>query len=170
MHFFPFASPSCSAAGALSRRRSGEAGIALVQVLMAMGMITLCGAGALRALVEINHKAAAMRTLNSARAIVQRNIDTALGIPFSSTQVPPILAFTAAGGTVYVDDGSTDNKVTVVQSRSGSANLVRGTLTRTVTAETNADNADIRRVTFRIDYTYARKGYSFSLTSLRAVD
>ena len=83
------------------RRKRSQAGIALVQVIMAMGIIALCGAAGLRALIEINRKAAAMRTINQARAIVQRNIDSALGVPFNKTLCPAILAFTTSSGSTY---------------------------------------------------------------------
>jgi len=39
-----------------------------------------------------------------------------------------------------------------------------------VLAEANADSADIRRVTFRLAYTYRRHTYSYDMTTLRTVD
>jgi hypothetical protein len=146
------------------------AGIALVQVIMAMSIIALCGAAGLRALIEINRKAAAMRTLAQARAIVQRNIDSALGAPFDRYTTPAILASTPAGGSTYDDDGGGDNLVNITVGRSGTGAVVKGTLTRTVTAEANPDNADIRRVTFSLTYTYRLKPYTFAMTTIRSMD
>src|SRR5258706_15514711 len=108
-----------TASGMASQRRRSEAGIALIQVIMAMGMIALCGAAGLRALVEINRKAAAMRTLNQARAIVQRSVDSPLGVPFRKNLCPPILAFTSSSGVVYEDDSNGDNLGNIVVGRSG---------------------------------------------------
>ncbi len=156
--------------GMATRRAGRSAGIALVQVMMAMGMIALCGAAGLRSLIEINRKAAAMRTLVQARAIVQRNIDAALGVPFDQSNTPPILAITSASGTTYDDDGGGDNLVNVSVGRSGSAALVKGTLTRIVTAEANPDSATIRRITFRLNYAISLKPYTFEMTTLRSMD
>ena len=152
------------------RRFRGQAGIALIQVIMAMGIIALCGAAGLRSLIEINRKAAAMRTLNQARAIVQRNIDSALGVPFNKTLCPAILATTSASGSVYDDDGNGDGLENIVVGRSGAGAVVRGTLTRIVTPEPNPDSADIRRITFRLSYSYRLKPYTFEMTTLRAMD
>jgi len=151
-------------------RRRKLSAFTLVQVMIATGIIVIVGLASVQALMLMNRKAAAMRTLNSARSVVQRNIDTAMGVPFTTTSTPPILAITAATGAVYVDDGSTDNQVNIALLRSGSTAWLRGTLTRTVLAETNADGADIRRVTFSLAYTYRGRPYSFSMTTLRTVD
>jgi hypothetical protein len=157
-------------AGMATVRSRGQAGIALIQVIMAMGIIAVCGAAGIRALIEINRKAAAMRTMNQARAIVQRNVDSALGVPFNKTLCPAILAITSASGVVYDDDGNTDNLENIVVGRSGAGAVVRGTLTRIVTAEANPDNADIRRITFRLTYSYRLKTYNFEMTTIRAMD
>ena len=159
-----------AATGMATRRSGGHAGIALIQVIMAMGIIALCGAAGLRALIEINRKAAAMRTLNQARAIVQRNIDSALGVPFNKNLCPAILAITGAGGATYDDDGNGDSLENIAVGRSGAGAIVRGSLTRIVTAEPNPDNADIRRIIFRLSYSYRLKTYTYDMTTIRAMD
>ena len=151
-------------------RRSKTAGFTLVQVMIATAIIVIVGLSSVQALVMMNRKAATMRTLNNARAVVQRNIDTAMGVPFSTTVEPPILAITPATGTVYDDDGGTANLVNISLLRPGTTAWLQGTLTRTVVAETNADGADIRRVTFSISYTYRGRPYSFAMTTLRTLD
>ena len=150
------------------RRRKG--GFTVVQAVVAMGVIAIAGAAGMMALVQVNNKAAAMRTLNNARAIVQRNIDAALGVAFSASVQPPILAFTSVTGSVFDDDGGGDNLVTIVAPKSAAGTTINGTLTRIVTAQGNADGADIRRVTFRIDYTVRGRGYSLSMNTLRGSD
>ena len=137
---------------------------------MAMGMIALCGAAGLRALLEMNRKAAAMRTLAQARAIVQRNIDTALGVPFDRKTTPAVLAITSPDGELHDDDGGGDNLVNVSVGRDAPGALVKGSLTRIVAAEPNPDNATIRRITFRLTYNFGLKPYSFEMTTLRAMD
>ena len=157
----------------LFRRRPGRArraGFSIVQVMVAVGVLVICGVAGVQALALVNQKAAALRLMTNARAVVQRNIDTALCVPFSSTLQPAILAPTAAGGAVYDDDGGGDNLVNLAFTRAGTDAVVRGTLTRTVLAEPNADGSDIRRVTFRLDYAYRRHAYTYQMTTLRAVD
>jgi hypothetical protein len=110
-----------------------------------------------------------MRILNNARSAVQRNIDTAMGVPYSTAAVPAILATTPAGGTVYVDAGS-GSLETVVLERNGTTPLVQGTLTRTVVAEPNAQNQALLRITFSLSYTYRKHNYTYSMTTLRAPD
>ena len=157
----------------ISKTRAGRtqtAGFTIVQVMVAMGVIIICGIAGVQALALVNQKAAAMRLMTNARAVVQRNIDTALCVPFSSTIQPAILAITAPAGAVYDDDGGGDNLVNIALTRAGTDAVVRGTLTRIVLAEANADSADIRRVTFRLDYTYRRHAYGYEMTTLRTVD
>lgn len=151
-------------------RRGRKAGFTLVQVMIATAIIVIVGLASVQALVQMNRKAAAMRTLNNARAVVQRNIDTAMGVAFTTSLVPPILATTATTGAVYDDDGGGDNLVNIALLRSGTTAWIKGPLTRTVIAEANADGADIRRVTFSLSYTYRGRPYTYAMTTLRTID
>lgn len=151
-------------------RKARCAGFSIVQAVIAMGIISIAGAAGIMALVQLNNKAAAMRTLNNARAVVQRNIDTALAVSFSATLQPAILAVTSTTGSVYDDDGGGDNLVTIVTPKNAGGLTLKGTLTRIVTAQTNLDSADIRRITFRIDYTVKGRPYSYAITTLRGSD
>jgi hypothetical protein len=156
---------------AAMRRNNATSGIAIVQALTAMALVVIAGMASVQALVLTNQKAATMRTVNNARAIVQRNIDTALGVPFSaSATVPPILATTVSTGVLHDEDGDGNTNVNVVVGRNGTDKVVEGTLTRIVTAEPNSAGADIRRITFRVNYTYRSRPYSFSMTTLRTTD
>ncbi len=150
--------------------KSRTAGFTIVQTVIAMGVIAISGAAAMMALVQLNNKAAAMRTLNNARAVVQRNIDTALAVSFSASQQPTILAVTSAAGVVHDDDAGGDNLVTLFTPKTGTGGTLKGTLTRIVTAQANSDSADIRRITFRIDYTVRGRPYSYAMTTLRGSD
>lgn len=159
-----------SAAPAMRMRRVRPRGFTLVQVMVASAIIVIVGLASVQALVLMNRKAAVMRTLDNARAVVQRNIDTAMGVPYTATVEPPILALTSTSGAIYDDDGGGDNLVNVALLRSGTAAWVKGTLTRTVTAEPNPEGAVIRRVTFRVSYSYRGRPYSYAMTSLRTQD
>ncbi len=154
----------------LSALRQKAGGFTVIQAVVAMGIVAVAGAAGMMALVQLNNKAASMRTLNNARAVVQRNIDTALGVPFSTTQQPAILAITSASGSVYDDEGDGDNLVTIITPKTGAGTTLKGTLTRIVTAQANSDSADIRRITFRINYTVKNRAYTFSMTTLRGSD
>ena len=161
----------CPPGTALSRlARAKAGGFTVIQAVVAMGIVAVAGAAGMMALVQMNNKAAAMRTLNNARAVVQRNIDTALGVPFSATQQPAVLAITSASGSVYDDDLGGDNLVTIVTPKNAGGLTLKGTLTRIVTAQTNSDSADIRRITFRIDYTIKGRPFSYAMTTLRGSD
>ncbi len=152
------------------RRGASPSAFALVQALIATGIIIVGGLASVQALVLTNSKAASMRTLNNARSVVQRNIDTAMGVPFNTAAPQPILAFTSSSGAPYDETGGNNSTVNIVTTRDGVGSVVSGTLTRTVIAEPNADGADIRRVTFRVDYTYRLRTYGLEMTSLRAPD
>jgi hypothetical protein len=71
---------------------------------------------------------------------------------------------------VYDDDGGGDNLVTIVIPKTSAGVTIRGTLTRIVTAEPNAEGADIRRITFRIDYALAGRPYTYQMTTLKGSD
>lgn len=137
--------------------------------MVAVGIVTIAGMVGVQSLALLNAKAAAMRILNNARAIVQRNIDTAVGVPYTTAAVPAILATTPATGTVWVDDG-TANLENVVYLSNGTSTLVTGTLTRTVVAEPNSESQALLRVTFSLTYTYRKHNYTYSMVTLRAPD
>ena len=140
----------------------------LIEVFVAMMAAVLIGSGAVASLLASERLSARMRVLTNARIILQRKINSALGVSFTTTSTPDILSITSASGVVFNDNGAPQQYIAVL--RSGSTPIVTGTVTRIVTAEPNPDNADIRRVTFRIDYTYLSLPSSFSMTTVRAKD
>ncbi len=145
-------------------------GYALVEVMTAAVLIGLVAVSSVQAFNVLNRSAASNRIITNARTIVQRNIDTALSITCNKSAVPPILAITPSSGTVWDDDAGTTNIVTVVLEGSSSFQLVEGTLTRIVTAVANTDNADIRKVTFRLNYNYRGRDYTYTLNTMRSID
>ena len=155
---------------AMHSRRGKPMGFTLVQVMIATAIIVIVGLASVQALVLMNRKAATMRLLNNARAVVQRNIDTAMGVPFSTSIEPAILVTTSASGSVYDDDGGGDNLVNIALLRAGTSAWLKGTLTRIVVAETNADGADIRRITFNVSYVYRGKTFTYGMTTIRNKD
>lgn len=168
------ASPQPADTGAavrLLRICRDEAGSTLIELLVASALIVLSIITSTSGLLSANRHASATRVFTAARAIVQRNIDTALSLTFDAAITPAILATTPTSGQVYDDDGGGDNKVQiVVQQDGGAVTMVTGTLTRTVTAQANPQGADIRRINFRIAYAFRGKNYSYEMSTVRAID
>ncbi len=146
------------------------AGVLLAEAMVAAGVLTMVIVGASHALLTANRIAAASRVLTGARAVVQRDIDTALTVTFSQTSQPAILAITPSSGTVYDDDGGFDNTIQIAVQDNGTMVVAAGVLTRTVTAVANPDSADIRLITFRLDFTYRGRAESISMSTMRSID
>ena len=146
-------------------------GFGITEQVVAMGILAIVLAAAIAGLLQANRQATIYRALTSARAIVERNIETALNVTYDSVTTPPILATTSAGGSVYDDEGDGDNMVdVVVQDSAGTNKLIKGTLTRTVLAEANPQGAPMKRITFSLTFAMRGKNYTTSMTTIRAID
>lgn len=160
----PGVEPSTSSRMTSGRGRARQSGIVLVQVMVAMVIIVICGGAGIRALIEMNRKAAAMRALNQARAIVQSKLDYAAGLSFTKESVPTELAYTT---------GTDTQNVPIVVSRTDK-NVINGTLRQIVSSVTaypgDPDAPDIRKITYRITYNYRLKSYSYEMSSIRSTD
>jgi type II secretory pathway pseudopilin PulG len=147
------------------------AAFSLVEVMVAMGLLVITIVAAAQAMLVSNRLAASNRAMTAARAIVQRNIDTALTLRFDSTTVPSILGFSP--GANHDDDGGADGSVSILTQKDASGNLVpliKGTLWRKVTAVPNLKSADIRRVEFRLTYTFQNRNYAVEMSTVRTID
>lgn len=149
-------------------------GIALLEVIVALALLTLVLVSSTQALITANRQSAAMRVMTAARGIVQRNIDTALTVGWNSSIEPTILAVTPPAGSRYDDDeppaSRTDNIVQIAVMEDGITATVPGTLWRIVTAVANPEGAQIRQVIFRLDYNYLSRPYSVQMATQRAID
>lgn len=141
----------------------------LVEIAISVALLGLVATAAIATLMVLNKNAVSTRLMTNAKEVVQRNIERAVGVPFTAANIPPILATTGFGGVPW-DDAGGSSPVTIYTSRDGTGPTVQGTLTRTVTTEANKPNADIRRVNFRLSYTLFGRQMSYELTTLRAVD
>ena len=146
------------------------AGLLLAESMIAAAILAILIVGTSQALLTANRLASASRILTGARAVLQRNIDTALASTFTQTSTPAILQITPAGGSLYDDDGGFDNAIQIAVQDNGTAVVASGTLTRTVLAITNADNAEIRNITFRLQYTYRGRPQDLSMSTIRSRD
>src|SRR5262249_18172524 len=145
-----------------------ERGLTFVEIAVSVALLGVVFATVLGTLVVLNRNATSTRLMTNAREIVQRNIETAMGVPFSTSNIPSILAITTTSGQSW-DEGTGNNQITVYTSRDGTMK-VYGTLTRIVTTEANSLGADIRRVTFRLNYTLFNRNLSCELTTIRSKD
>jgi len=150
-------------------------GFTLMEVVFGILFSLTLGAVIVTSLITSQSFAARARLLTNARAIVQRNIDAATAIAFTSGSIPTILQTTPTSGVVCDDDGGSGSPVENIQvQQSGTNALVTGTLTRIVSNEpavvTGTVSALVQRVTFRIDYTYLGNPYTYSITTLRSAD
>lgn len=154
------------------------AGIALVEILVALVLLTVMVVSSTQALVQTNRNSAAMRVSTAARGIVQRNIDTALTVGWSSNSPEPaILTVTTGnpGGTQLYDDdappaSNTDMVVQIAVMQDGVTSTVPGVLRRKVDVIGNAENAQIRQVTFILTYQYLSRNHSVQMVTVRAID
>lgn len=141
----------------------------IVEIAIGAAMLALVATGAFASLIVLNRNAVRTRIMTNAKEIVQRNMETAVGLPFTSSNVPAVLATTTTSGSVWDDDGGGDNLETIYISRDGTQKMT-GTLLRIVLPEANAASADVRRVTFHLDYSMFGKAASYEMTTIRAPD
>ena len=141
----------------------------IVEIAIGVAVLGIVAAGAMASFITLNKNAVRTRIMTNAKEIVQRNIESAEGLPFTTGSTPTILATTTTSGAVWDDDGGGDNLINIYTSRDGTQQ-VTGTLTRIVTAEPNAANADLRRVTFHLDYSIFGIPASYEMTTIRALD
>ena len=78
----------------------------LIEVFVAMMAAVLIGSGAVASLLASERLSARMRVLTNARIILQRKINSALGVSFTTTSTPDILSITSASGVVFNDNGA----------------------------------------------------------------
>ena len=152
----------------LLRRVSG---IALLEVMMAMGLVMLIAVSATHSILTVNRISARNRVLTAARAVVQRNIDNALSLTWDETVEPAVLGITS--GTAFDDDtGGVAGMVNLIIQKNGASQviLLQGTLTRIVADVPDSEGADIRRITFRLAYNYQKTDYVIEMTTIRTRD
>lgn len=145
-----------------------------MEALIAVCLLVLTIVASTQAMLQTNRRAAAMRAMAAARGIVQRTIDTALTVAWTSTSEPTILQITN-GLQDYDDDGplgdSPPNNVAILtqQTDSSAAGPLLGRLRRSVT-DVSTGGAQLRQITVQLDYTYGSRPYSVQMVTERAID
>lgn len=128
-------------------------GLALTEVLVGIGIITLTSATALWALGAANRLATVNRNFTGAKTLVQNKIDEALSVPYPVNAVPPVLV-----------EGSTSALVTVTSGPPA----ITGTMTTDVLLTDPTLN--IREVKITVAYPYNGSVYSVSMATARSPD
>lgn len=175
---FEFPTIKSPAGAALRRLRSSRAGIAMMEAVMATAMVMTIAVGVTQMFLVSTRMAASNRVLTAARIVIQRNLDNALTLRWDSTVTPSVLAITAATGVVYDDDGNNlngegTNKVALLISKDASDTaytVIPASMTRTVTAVTNTQGADIRLIKFSLTYTFQNRTQVVQMSTMRAID
>lgn len=162
---------------------TAPSGFTVAEVVIAMGAAVLIGTGVIFGLEMCERFAADARLLTNARSIVERNIDQALKVSFTSANTPALLATTGTAGVLYNDGYPSATPypspytnlplepIAFARSNNNSVTMVSGSLTRMVVPYPNPSGPNnVLQVSFRVDYVYRSRPYSFSLVTLRARD
>ena len=149
-------------------RRFRQAGLTLVEVIVAAGMISLTCSAVMFAFMQLNQMAMVSRLYTGAAICAQSQIDLiSTDTPFEPqnnlfpTELQPGSA--TANVTVYRDPISNF--------------AVTGTMTTSVSAAnssypngTNTDTLYLYEATVTVTYTYRNRSYTVSLSTLRTAD
>ena len=135
------------------RRCKRRIGLALTEVIVGIGIITLTSATALWALGTANRLATVNRNFTGAKTLIQNRIDEVLCIPYPVDSVPAVLNAGSASSLVTVNPGPP---------------AITGTMTTDVLL-TDPD-LNIREVKISVAYPYNGKIYSLSMSTARSPD
>lgn len=128
-------------------------GLALTEVLVGIGIITLTSATALWALGSANRLATVNRNFTGAKTLIQNKIDEVLSAPYPVNSVPTVLNAGTDSALVTVNPGPP---------------AITGTMTTAIVLTDPALN--IREVKVTVAYPYNGKVYSLSMATARSPD
>ena len=135
------------------RRWKGRIGLALTEVIVGIGIITLTSATALWALGTANRLATVNRNFTGAKTLIQNRIDEVLCVPYPVASVPAVLNAGSASSLVTINPGPP---------------AITGTMTTNVLVTDPALN--IREVKITVAYPYNGNIYSLSMSTARSPD
>ncbi len=149
-----------------------NAGFTIVEIVISVALLAAFAVGSIEALLTLNRNASSTRIISCAREVVQRNMEAAMTVPFSSSSIPPILNVTTGTGWNETNDVVLGTAaIPLIVARDGTV-FSTGTLKRTVALATTAGfHPDTRRVTFTLSYfVNGRPKPDYTLTSMRSPD
>jgi type II secretory pathway pseudopilin PulG len=144
--------------GALRPR--GQSGMTIVEIAVGIAVLALVSATALTSVTSLNRNAVSTRVMENAREVVQGDIETAIGTPFSTTSIPSAWAIGTTTSTPLIYSSRNDKTV----------GAITGTMTHVVTAEANTLGGNIRRLKTTLSYTLFKRNFTYDMTTLRASD
>ena len=128
-------------------------GLALTEVVVGIGIITLTSATALWALRSANRLATVNRNFTGAKTLIQNKIDEVLCVPYPVDALPAVLNAGPASSLVTINPGPP---------------AITGTMTTNVVV-TDPD-LNLRAVKVTVAYPYNGKIYSLSMATVRSPD
>ena len=141
--------------------RAGRA-FTLVEVVVAVAVIGLLAVGSTQAMLSMNRQAMVNRVMTNARIVAQEQINSALTVEFAPAANPPVIP-------ALLQVGTTISTVGIAADSTGTT-TISGTMTRTVTAESNPLGVTMRRFACVVSYNYLGRNYSVALSTIRSPD
>ena len=135
------------------RRWKRQIGLALTEVIVGIGIITLTSATALWALGAANRLATVNRNFTGAKTLLQNKIDEVLCVPYPPNSIPAVLNAGATSASVTVNAGPP---------------AITGTMTTNVLLTDPTLN--IREVKITVAYPYNGNIYALSMATARVPD
>jgi type II secretory pathway pseudopilin PulG len=162
---------------------SRATGFALMEPMIAIGLLAIVASSTLFALVTSNHFAVTQRYVSNAKALCQERIDEALVRPFTSTTVPSFLG-TWPLPTTETETQTEGDVPIYTMSDSGQTKLVAGirhTWVKRYTPIASDPDFVYARVRVKVEFWVngrgvdnkpqtATNGYFYEMSTLRAPD
>jgi type II secretory pathway pseudopilin PulG len=149
--------------------RSGNAGLTLVEILIAAALLAVFTAGTVSAVTQMNRYATASRLSTLALAVAQQRIDEVLTTSWQLSQPRPgvLTLGTATEPNLPLNDDAFNSARSDLRSLFTELDL-RVPASRTT--EITEVSPRIVRAVVTVTFTYRNRPYQVSLTTLRASD
>ena len=140
----------------------------MLDVLFGATIIGIVAVASLESLVMMNRNAAVNRMYSNARAVVQKDADTALSDVWTSSASPTPSCMASGTSSVAIDSRDDPN------NSWGAVTLVAGSLARTVTPVLYQSGTSGPVVTYQItssvSYVYRGRTFTYQVTTMRSTD
>lgn len=139
-------------------RKKAIAAFTLVEVMIALGITVVVGAGIIGAMTQANRNAYATRNQTGAQELCEAKIDEIITVAYTTSGAVPAL----------LTSGTTSEPVNVYIEQNNTTVAVPGTRTTTI-ATANA-SLKLLQVTVNVSYNFRGRPYSYQACTLRAPD
>lgn len=146
---------------------------ALVEIMVACGLLVLAAAASVQALLRMNHNAALSRLQTGASTVAQNRIDLILSDgPFNPQKTPPQVPPVLTAGVQNIGSQSAPSVPIYTDPATGEV-TVRGWMTSNI-VNTNTmlggQNLNVFRATVTVFYEFRGRTYSVAMSTLRTSD